>query len=178
MPAEIVVVETDGTAATTDRVRTAIQRAVPGAVPRLGSEAATEASSRLTQVSRMVNLALTVTLVIAGCGLAVAVAGGIIERKRPFALLRLSGMHLAELRRVALLEAAAPLLLIALASALLGLATSGVIVGLAGGGMPWRPPPVGYWLSLAGGLAVALGVAAATLPLLGRATAPSAVRFE
>jgi hypothetical protein len=86
-------------------------------------------------------------------------------------------MHLAELRRVALLEAAAPLLLIALASALLGLATSGVIVGLAGG-MPWRPPAVGYWLSLAGGLAVALGVAAATLPLLGRATAPSAVRFE
>ncbi|HET6775732.1 MAG TPA: hypothetical protein VFH36_20640, partial [Acidimicrobiales bacterium] len=62
--------------------------------------------------------------------------------------------------------------------ALLGLATSGVIVGLAGGGMPWRPPAVGYWLSLAGGLAVALGVAAATLPLLGRATAPSAVRFE
>jgi hypothetical protein len=178
MPAETVVVETDGTAATTDRVRTAIQRAVPGAMPRLGSEAATEASSRLSQVSRMVNLALTVTLIIAGCGLAVAVAGGIIERKRPFALLRLSGMHLAELRRVALLEAAAPLLLIALASALLGLATSGVIVGLAGGGMPWRPPPVGYWLSLAGGLAVALGVAAATLPLLGRATAPSAVRFE
>ena len=93
----------------------------PGSVP----SAAAEASSRLTQVSRMVNLALAFTLVIAGCGLAVAVAGGIIERKRPFALLRLSGMHLAELRRVALLEAAAPLLLIALASAVLGLGDVG-----------------------------------------------------
>ena len=86
-------------------------------------------------------------------------------------------MHLAELQKTALLEAAAPLLLIALASAVLGLGTSAVIVGVAGG-IPWKPPTIGYWLSLAGGLAVALGVAAAALPLLGRTTAPSAVRFE
>jgi hypothetical protein len=82
---------------------------------------------RLTQLNRVVNLALAVTLTIAGCSLAVAVAAGIIERKRPFALLRLAGMHLAELQRTALLEAAAPLLLIASASALLGLGTSAVI---------------------------------------------------
>lgn len=79
---------------------------------------------------------------------------------------------------MALLEAAAPLLLIALASAVLGLATSAVIMALAVGGIPWEPPGVGYWVGLAGGLALALGVAAATLPLLGRATAPTAVRFE
>jgi hypothetical protein len=34
------------------------------------------------------------------------------------------------------------------------------------------------WFSLADGLVTALGVAAATLSLLGRTTAPSAVRFE
>jgi hypothetical protein len=39
-------------------------------------------------------------------------------------------------------------------------------------------PTVGYWLSLTGGLVVALGVVAAALPLLGRTSTPSAVRFE
>jgi predicted lysophospholipase L1 biosynthesis ABC-type transport system permease subunit len=177
MPAQLLAVQTDGTAATTDRVRTAIQRTISGAAPWLGSEADAEADREIIQLNRVANLALAVTLTIAGCSLAVAVAAGIIERKRPFALLRLAGMHLAELQQTALLEAAAPLLLIAVASAVLGLGTSAVIVGLAGG-VPWKLPSIGYWLSLAGGLAVALGVAAAALPLLRRTTAPSAVRFE
>jgi hypothetical protein len=177
LPAEYVAVETAGGAAVTDRIRTAIQHAVPGVAPWLGSEASTRDNSRVDQLSRLADLALATSLVIAGCGLAVAVAGGIIERKRPFALLRLSGMHLRELQRVALMEAAAPLVLIALASAVLGLAVSAVVVGIAGG-VAWEPPPLGYWVSLAGGLLVALGVSAASLPLLGRVTVPSAVRFE
>jgi hypothetical protein len=74
-------------------------------------------------------------------------------------------------------EAAAPLLLIALASALLGLGVSATIVPLAGEAA-WTLPSPWYWLSLTGGLALALGVAAAALPLLGRVTEPSAVRFE
>jgi hypothetical protein len=177
MPAELIVVTTNGAVATTDRVRTAIQRAVPGATPWLGAEADREANRQLIQLNRLTNLALALTLTIAGCSLAVAVAAGIIERKRPFALLRVAGMHLSELQRTALLEAAAPLLLIALASAMLGLGTSAVIVGVAGG-VPWKMPTVGYWLSLTGGLVVALGVTAAALPLLGRTSAPSTVRFE
>jgi hypothetical protein len=177
MPAEMLVVTTDGSAAATDRVRTTLQQALPGAETRLGAEENAEVNRQLVQLNRLANIALAITLTIAGCGLAVAVAAGIIERKRPFALLRLGGMHLAELQRTAMLEAAAPLLLIALASAALGLATAAVIVMIAGG-LPWQPPSLGYWAGLVGGLVVALGVAAATLPLLGRATAPSAVRFE
>jgi hypothetical protein len=177
MPAELLVVETDGSPEATDRARTAVQQALPGTVPFLGAEADAELNRQLVQLSRVVNLALAFTLAIAGCSLAVAVAAGVIERKRPFSLLRLAGMRLAELQRTALLEAAAPLLLIALASAALGLGTSAVIVGMAGG-IPWQPPSVGYWVSLASGLIVALGVAAAALPLLGRTTAPSSVRFE
>jgi predicted lysophospholipase L1 biosynthesis ABC-type transport system permease subunit len=177
LPAQLVVVETDGSAAVTDRARTAIVQALPVAETQNGAEQEAEADRQLVQLNRVVNLALALTLVIAGCSLAVAVASGIIERKRPFALLRLAGMRLAELRRTALIEAAAPLLLIALASALLGLATSAVIVGV-GGGLVWELPSIGYWVGLGGGLALALGVAAATLPLLGRTTAPSTVRFE
>ena len=177
MPVDTLVVGTDGTTATTDRVRTALQRVAPGSSVVLGAEEASESNRRLTQLTRLANLALAITLVIAGCGLAVAVAGGIIERRRPFALLRLSGMHLGELQQVAMLEAAAPLILIALAE-------RGVRPGHLGrdrrlaGGIVWKLPTIGYWVSLSGGLVVALGVAAATLPLLGRATAPSAVRFE
>lgn len=177
MPAELLVVETDGSPEATDRARTAVQQALPGTVPFLGAEADAELNRQLVQLNRVVNLALAFTLAIAGCSLAVAVTAGVIERKRPFSLLRLAGMRLAELQRTALLEAAAPLLLIALASAALGLGTSAVIVGMAGG-IPWQPPSVGYWVSLASGLTVALGVAAAALPLLGRTTAPSSVRFE
>jgi hypothetical protein len=150
---------------------------VPGAIPRLGAEVDAEANHRLIQLNRGANIALAITLTIAGCSLAVAVAAGIIERKRPFALLRLAGMHLSELQQTALLEAAAPLLLIASASALLGLGTSALIVSLAAD-VAWQLPTIGYWLSLAGGLTVALGVAAATLPLLRTTTAPSTVRFE
>src|SRR5690606_16763598 len=116
LPVQLVVLATDGSVAVTDRARTAIVRAIPGAVPRLGAEQDAEADRELVQLNRVVNLALALTLTIAGCSLAVAVASGIIERKRPFSLLRLAGMRLAELQRTALIEAAAPLLLIALAS--------------------------------------------------------------
>jgi hypothetical protein len=179
LPAQFLVIPTDGSPTTTDRVRTAVERALPGALPWLGAEADAAENRRLTQLNRLANIALGVTLAIAGCGLAVALAAGIIERKRPFALLRLTGMHLGELQRAALVEAAAPLLLIALASAVLGLATAAVVVTVTvNGGTAWRPPTLDYWLSLTAGLVVAMGVAAAALPLLGRTTAPSAVRFE
>lgn len=177
MPVQLLVLETDGTTAVTDRARTAIVEVLPGAVPQLGAEKDAEADRNLVQLNRVVNLALGLTLTIAGCSLAVAVAAGIIERKRPFTLLRLAGMRLAELQRTALIEAAAPLLLIALASAVLGLATSAVIVGI-GGGLVWELPSLGYWVGLGAGLTLALGVAAATLPLLGPTTTPSTVRFE
>lgn len=177
LPVQLIVLETDGSVEVTDRARTAIVHALPGAVPRLGAEQDAEADRELVQLNRLVNLALALTLTIAGCSLAVAVAAGIIERKRPFSLLRLAGMRLAELQRTAMIEAAAPLLLIALASAVLGLATSAVIVGV-GGGIVWELPSIGYWVGLGAGLALALGVAAVTLPLLGRTTAPSTVRFE
>jgi predicted lysophospholipase L1 biosynthesis ABC-type transport system permease subunit len=177
MPVVLIVAATDGRPATTDRVRTALSRSLPGTTTTLGAEVDARRNSRLTQLDRLADVALIASLLVAGCSLAVAVAGGIVERKRPFALLRLSGMPLRELQRVALIEATAPLLLIALASAVLGLAVSAIIVPLAADA-PWALPTMRYWASLASGLGVAVGVAAAALPLLGPTTAPSAVRFE
>ena len=50
------------------------------------------------------------TLLMAACSLAVTVGGGIVERKRPFTLLRLSGTPSATLYRVVVLESVLPLL--------------------------------------------------------------------
>ena len=54
--------------------------------------------------------AVALTLIVAGCSLAVAVGGGLVDRKRPFTLLRVSGTQVGVLSRVVLLEAAVPLL--------------------------------------------------------------------
>jgi hypothetical protein len=64
LPAELIVVTTNGAVATTDRVRTAIQHAVPGATPWLEAEADRDANRRLIQLNRLTNLALALTLTI------------------------------------------------------------------------------------------------------------------
>ena len=48
-------------------------------------------------------------LIVAGCSLAVSAGGGLVERKRPFSLLRLSGALLSTLYKVVLLEVTLPL---------------------------------------------------------------------
>jgi hypothetical protein len=48
---------------------------------------------------------LPLTLIIASCSFGMAIADGKVERKRPFALLRLAGMRLPELNRVIVAEA-------------------------------------------------------------------------
>ena len=58
-------------------------------------------------------MVILVSLPIAGCTLAAAIAAGLADRKRPFSLLRLPGARLATLRRVVALESAVPLLAVA-----------------------------------------------------------------
>jgi len=109
----------------------------------------------------------------------VAMAGAIVERRQPFALLRLAGTRLSDLRRVVLAEAVAPLLMVASASIGLGLAAAALVVAAGSGGeQSFVMPGLGYWLSLVGGLASALLVVVATLPLLDRLTAVDSTRFE
>jgi hypothetical protein len=42
----------------------------------------------------------------------------------------------------------------------------------------WRPPSLGYWGALAGGLVLAMAIVASTLPLLTRLTSLESARFE
>jgi hypothetical protein len=99
----------------------------------------------LTRLEQLSNAALLLTLVIAGCSLAVAVAGGLIERRRPFALLRLTGMHRSELNRVVLAEAGLPLIGMTAVSVVLGLGVAAGLLAAIGETttVTWRPPVPG-----------------------------------
>ncbi|HMG40679.1 MAG TPA: FtsX-like permease family protein [Acidimicrobiales bacterium] len=179
LPPVAVAAATDGQVATIEAVRTRLELGVPGAQPITQRDIDAESRSQLDTMQRVSNIGLSVTLVIAGCSLAVAVAGAIVERKQPFALLRLAGTRLSDLHRVVLAEAAAPLLMMAGASVGLGLVVAALVMAAGSGGdQTFVLPGLDYWLSLVGGLAVALLVVLATLPLLDRLTALDATRFE
>jgi hypothetical protein len=171
-------VTTDGTTTAIEQARTLLERAIPGgaAVTQADVDAENQRTARATQ--RISNMALAVTLVIAGCSLAVAVAASIVERRQPFALLRLAGTRLSDLRRVVLAEAAAPLLMVATATSALGLAVTALTLASDTSNPAFALPGLDYWLALVGGLAIALAVVAATLPLLNRLTSPESVRIE
>jgi predicted lysophospholipase L1 biosynthesis ABC-type transport system permease subunit len=161
-----------------EQARTRLELAIPGSPAVTRRDLDATARRELDTLQRMSNIGLSVTLVIAGCSLAVAVAGAIVERRRPFALLRLAGTQLSDLRRVVLAEAAAPLLVVTVASVMLGLAVAYLAMATGGRNRAFVLPDLGYWLALAGGLGAALLVVLATLPLLDRLTAPDTARFE
>jgi hypothetical protein len=184
-PLLALLVTTSGDRAV-ERVRTVLQVAVHGAEdPAVVSsgQMISPTSSRLAEtLRRMVDVGIILSLVIAGCSLAVAVAGGLIERKRPFSLLRLTGMPLAHLRRVVVLEAAVPLVLAALVSAAAGLLAADAILRATTGppdnAFGLSAPSASYYLMMLGGVLAALAIVSSTLPLLGRLTEPRAVRME
>jgi predicted lysophospholipase L1 biosynthesis ABC-type transport system permease subunit len=171
-------VVTDGRASTIERVRTQLELAFPGAEAQTGRDLFAAENQQLHDTEHLADVALLVTLLIAGCSLAVSVAGGLVERKRPFALLRLAGVRLRELHRVVFAEAAAPLLIVSAVSVALGFAVDAILVDLVGGRQTFHLPTIGFWVSLVGGLACALAIVAATLPLLDRVTSVETARFE
>jgi len=147
--------------------------------PRTFGETLQIRIARAAAFEKLVYAAVALTLIVAGCSLAVAVGGGLVDRKRPFTLLRVSGTPVGVLSRVVLMEAAVPL----------GAATV-VAAGIAYGMSMWafvRLAPAGtampqlgsdYYALMGIGLAVAFGVITVTLPLLRRMTNPGNVRFE
>jgi len=147
--------------------------------PRTFGEVVQIRVARADLAENIVDAAVALTLIVAGCSLAVAVGGGLVERKRPFTLLRVSGTQLRVLSRVVVLEAAVPLVASTLLAA--GIAYGTTLLAFT------RLAPVGtalpqlssdYYTIMGTGLVVAFGVILVTLPLMRRMTAPASVRFE
>jgi hypothetical protein len=175
--------------ATLERVRTFLAGHAPPQVPtgpgvaatppRTYGEAVAIRSGRATVFQRLVYFAVALTMLVAGCSLAVAIGGGLADRKRPFTLLRVSGTPVRTLYRVLLLEAVVPLAAATLITAGLAYGMSVLaVLQLAPAGTP--VPLLGhiYFATMGAGLAIALVVIGVTLPLLNRMTGPDNARFE
>lgn len=177
LPVYAILVQTDGSRLALERTRTILLTAFPAErnPPITGDEHQVDFVSTLTGWKRLANLIILASLPIAGCSLAAAVAGGLSDRRRPFSLLRLSGVQVRVLRRVVALESAVPLLLVAVVAIVAGLLTSELFLE-AQLGYTLVLPGAEFWLLVGASLAVAMGVIAATLPLLERITGPETAR--
>jgi len=150
-----------------------------GTAPRTFGEEAQARRHVSDLIQRIMNIAVVLTLLVAGCSLAVAVGGGLVERKRPFSILRLSGTPTSVLYKVVLLEAALPLAAATLVAAATGYCIAALtVVKMAPPGTPVPGLGAGYLVTMGAGLAVSLAVIVATLPFLGRLTRPETARFE
>ncbi len=178
MPFGTIIVGTDGSAAAIEQARTVLDRAYPGTyAPQTGAEQSADQSRLLDDYRRLADVVILTSLPIAGCSLAVSIAGGLIERKRPFSLLRLAGAPLSVLRRVIGLEAAAPLLITTAASVGVGFVAAHLFLR-AQLHRPLQAPGGMYYVVLTVGLLSSLAVIASTLPLLSRITGPETARNE
>jgi hypothetical protein len=179
---QAVLVRTSGPAAL-ERVRTFLATHTPlsesGTAPRTFGEAIAVRGSVESTVERLIFVAVALTLLVAGCSLAVAAGGGLVERRRPFALLRVAGTSAASLYRVVLLETVLPLAVATIVAAGVAYGVAVLAVGkLASAGTPTPVPGGSYYALVGTGLGVSLVVILLTLPLLGRMTGPASVRFE
>ncbi len=147
--------------------------------PRTFGETLDIRLGRAATVEEIVYAAVALTLIVAGCSLAVAVGGGLVDRKRPFTLLRVSGTQVGVLFKVVLLEAAVPLVAATVVAAGIAYGTSLLaFVRLAPVGTAIPQLGHDYYALMGIGLVIACGIITVTLPLLRRMTTPGNVRFE
>lgn len=179
LPVLSVVVGTDGSTRALERSRTILEGAYPGDERPPSTDADNDAdfTQALTGWQQLANVVILASLPIAGCSLAVSVAGGLAERKRPFSLLRLSGVPLRVLRRVVALESAVPLLAAAAVAVGTGFLAAHLFL-TAQMDYTLRAPGLEYYLIVVAGLVASLAVIASTLPLLERITGPETARNE
>jgi len=170
-----------------ERVRTFLATHAPSVVstgptatpPRTFGETLGIRLGRAATVENIVSASVALTLIVAGCSLAVAVGGGLVDRKRPFTLLRVSGTQVSVLSKVVLLEAAVPLIAATVAAAGIAYGTSLLAFArLAPAGTAIPQLGHDYYALMATGLVIACGIVMMTLPLLHRMTSPDNVRFE
>jgi predicted lysophospholipase L1 biosynthesis ABC-type transport system permease subunit len=177
------VLVTANSSATLEKIRTLIGAYTADAgssnAPETFGEVASTRAATYTEIETIALAIVAMTLVIAGCSLAVSVGGGLIERKRPFTLLRVAGVQIRILNQVVLLETVLPLILTAVIAAAAGLCTAASVLQTLGPKVgSLAPPGHVYFLTLGCALTASLTVLLVTLPLLKRITVPEEMRFE
>ena len=176
LPAISLTVATDGTTASIERARTLMNR---GSLTHWSASTINEvnidSARKAQQYQQLAEVVILASLPIAGCSLAVSVGGGLVERRRPFSLLRLSGVPLSALRRVVLWESVVPLLAAAALAVAAGFGAAELFLR-SQLGYSLRAPGLEYYIVLGAGLLAALAILASMLPLLRRVTGPEVAR--
>ena len=178
-----VLAATDGAGASIERVRTALEVAMPTGGPATGAEVVAALTTIVDELGRVVMLGVVMTMAVAGASLALAVVGGLLDRRRPFALLRQSGVELRQLRMVLLLEAGAPLIAVAVLSCALGVLVSQLLLVVTGffdpeSGTAIPLPSPSLAVLLFASVAGALAIVSAALTIVGPVTSLEETRFE
>jgi ABC-type antimicrobial peptide transport system permease subunit len=177
MRGDVVFILTDGTLAAENRVRTVAANLMPNAIINSNRDPVDYGQGTFIQdLDALVAVAALFVLLVGAFGLAASTAGGLIERKRPLALLRTAGVHMGELRRSVLLETAGTMTVVSVAGAALGMLLA--YSSARQGGVAWRWPGPDMYGFLGGGVLAALLFSAIALPLLNLTTRHDAVRFE
>ncbi len=178
LPVDAVVISTNGSSSSIERARTALELAFPFQGTPVAVDAFDPSTARLlAMIQDMTDVMIVASLIIAACSLAVSIAAGLGERKRPFSLLRLTGVPLGVLQRIIALESALPLFLVAVVSIVVGLVSAALYLH-SQVGIAFQIPGFAYWGTVLGGLCASLGIIAATFPLLNRMTGPEVARNE
>jgi hypothetical protein len=177
---DAINVATNGTTQAVEQARTLLENApaYPNvSVPSTINDLIRRDNSKNTAYQQLANVVILVSLPIAGCTLAAGIAAGLADRKRPFSLLRLTGARLSMLRHVVALEGAVPLLAVAAVAIGTGFAAAAMFASEAQQ-HSMVAPSAAYYLLIAAGIVAALGIIAATFPLLARITGPEVARNE
>ncbi|MFF4920628.1 FtsX-like permease family protein [Kitasatospora sp. NPDC001261] len=175
LPVRMLYATTDGSKAAKEQLRTLFMKEFPHYEARLAEDWSSAGQKKLQGWRQLANVVLLTTLPIAGCSLAVSVVAGLSDRRRPFAMLRLTGAPLRLLRRVVGLESALPLLVVSALAIGTGFAAAAMFLKAQKDYDLVSPGPAYYGLT-GFGLAASLGIIASTLPLLKRITGPEAAR--
>lgn len=154
--------------------------------PETFGEVAQIRNNDVDNVGRVALAIVALILIVAGCSLAVSVAGSLLDRKRPFTLLRLSGAPLKTLTRVVFLESVVPLVGATVIAAGVAIAIAepplraifSTKLGSAANFASAAHPGLSYYVTLLGGLALSALVVVGAMPLLNRMTQPDNARFE
>jgi predicted lysophospholipase L1 biosynthesis ABC-type transport system permease subunit len=178
LPVDAVVVATNGSSSAIERARTTLEKVFTFQGGGVSTDALDPSTARLlAMIQDMTDVVIVASLIIAACSLAVNIAAGLGERRRPFSLLRLTGVPKALLHRVVALESAMPLLLVAAVSILVGLVSAALYLH-SQVGIAFRIPGISYWATVVGGLVASLAIIAVTFPLIDRTTGPEVARNE
>ena len=184
LPVQSLLLVTEGQAAA-EKVRTVMAQMPTVFRDRSWMMTPQEYRAQDVQVARnvkmLVNGILLVVLFVAGCSLAVTAGGGIVERKRPFGLLRVAGMSsMRQLRRVVLYESAVPLVASTVLAAGLGFLVGVLLIQSFAHPyeMAIKAPPAAFFGIVGLGISLTLVAILATMPLLNAVTKPEKARFE